>query len=374
MSTILFYGPFVKRARDVESVMIALKEKGHHIISLNLNCDTEFSNFVASQGISTHCHEIPGDGSILYLVKHVWAFIRFCRSNKVDFVFSHLDTTNFIASVAQYFVKARVFLCRHHVNEAALYKYSHSRTYVATNALVREMIVVSERARTYMHEIEGIALQRIRHINLGYNFRLYPLPSLNAAASIKRSFSGKIVMLTIGRLTQYKRPDVSVEIAQRLKQRGIDAVLLLLGDGPMRQQLEDEVSKNGLSDCVFFKGHVPNVLDFLEAADIVLHPSLLESSCVVIKEAGLLKKPVLLCKDVGDFNEYMIDGTNGFVADAENFANTAIEIISHKFWQNRPDIGENLHNTITRRFDIDNVLPQYLDLLSSNVRTATYNN
>jgi L-malate glycosyltransferase len=172
------------------------------------------------------------------------------------------------------------------------------------------------------------------------------------------------LLVTICRLTKHKRPDVSVRVAETLRSLGIKAHLLLLGDGPMRSELEAMVAKLGLSNEVSIAGHVGNPLDYLAAADVVLHPSLLESSCVVIKEAGLLKKPVVVCQGIGDFDEYMKDGYNGFVAAGDVFHDNAVKLLVEGRWTDQR-LCENLRVEILSRFAIGQVITQYEALVSN---------
>ena len=119
MATILFYSPFNQRSRDTESVMIAFKKQGHKVVSLSQQEGLQINSFLNSQGIEASSHVIPGERSgWFYYLKHLVFFIRFCRKHKVDIVYSHLDPANFVASIGQYFIKARTFLCRHYINES----------------------------------------------------------------------------------------------------------------------------------------------------------------------------------------------------------------------------------------------------------------
>jgi len=117
----------------------------------------------------------------------------------------------------------------------------------------------------------------------------------------------------------------------------------------------------GLADYVFFPGYVDNVLEHLAASSFVLHPSISEASCVSIKEAGLAQRPVIVCRGVGDFQEYITDFENGFLVDESNYIAEASEIIRHYRMECRKlqRMGEMLRDSVIRHFDIKNILPCY---------------
>jgi glycosyltransferase involved in cell wall biosynthesis len=58
----------------------------------------------------------------------------------------------------------------------------------------------------------------------------------------------------------------------------------------------------------------------LSAADLIVHPSITEASSSLIKEAGLVNKPVIVCSGVGDFDQYIEHDKNGYLIKGDNEA------------------------------------------------------
>jgi glycosyltransferase involved in cell wall biosynthesis len=106
---------------------------------------------------------------------------------------------------------------------------------------------------------------------------------------------------------------------------------------------------------------VDNILEYMAASDFLLHPSLAESSCVVVKEAGLAQLPVIVCRGVGDFDSYLIHERNAFTVDAEEFVDEATEAIINNFSEKDRlvRIAAGLRKTILEKFSIDSVINQY---------------
>jgi glycosyltransferase involved in cell wall biosynthesis len=342
--------------------MIAFRKQGHRVISLSQQEGTLINDFLKSNDVEAYSYVLPGERSgWWYYLRHLFYFIRFCRKNKVDVVYSHLEPANFVASVGQYFVGAKTFLCRHHIDEGSLYSFDKDLYYKVTYRLAKNIIVVSDHAKKYMIEREGIPSTKIKHINLAYDFNLYGKPDLEETAKIRERHRAEVLLLAACRFTTFKRPEIIIQTLKELVDRGLDVKLILLGRGEMREQLEEMVTNLGLNERVSMPGYIGNVLDYMAAADFFLHPSLLDSSCVAVKEAGLVKLPVIVCSGVGDFDDYLINRKNGFSVPREKFVQAAADIIveSYKNKEVLQNIGTNLQNSVLELFSIENVISHY---------------
>lgn len=366
MRTILFYSSYNSRARDAESIMLALRSRGHRVISLSQYEGLFIHDYLKDQGIETFSYVVPEETKgWRNFVLHLIFFVKFCWKYRVNMVFSHLELPNFVAVVGQFFIKSKVFICRHHIDEAALYKFDNKLSYKLTNKLSKKIIVVSEQAKKYMIEQEKILSGKIEHINLAYDFSLYKLPRRKEIEEVRKKFPTDLLLVTVCRLTPYKRPDEAVRLLKELWSRGFEAKLVILGRGEMEKSLKEMVVEWGLQKEVFLPGHVSNVLDYLAAADFVVHPSLLESSCVVVKEAGLVNKPVIVCKGIGDFDSYLKTGVNGFSVEPSNFVNESADIIQRTLLKSERlgNIGKNLNQDITRLFCVNQIIKAYEALI-----------
>jgi glycosyltransferase involved in cell wall biosynthesis len=346
--------------------MLYFKKRGYQVISLSQREGVDLNPYLKSQGIPAYSHIIPREGGFLFFLRHLVFFVQFCYVNKVDVVFSHLDSANFVASMGQYLINAKVFLCRHHVDEAALYEYHLTLSYRLTNKLSKKVIVVSEAARRYMIEHEQMRPEKLIHINLAYDFDLFQIPKAEQVKELRNQFRTRLVLITICRLTRYKRPDFSIKLVEHLRKAGVDAHVIILGSGEMREELELMVQRSGLENYVTMPGHVGNVLTYMAVADFIIHPSVLESSCVAVKEAGIMKKPVVVCSGVGDFDEYIEHGKNGFLISKTSFVEEAHKIIIENMYNPTmlKALGESLYLTVNRLFDIRNIAPQYERLIN----------
>jgi glycosyltransferase involved in cell wall biosynthesis len=97
------------------------------------------------------------------------------------------------------------------------------------------------------------------------------------------------------------------------------ACALLVGDGPLRAALEEQVRSRGLVRNVRFLGLRRDVPDLLAAADLLVHPSLEEGFSNAILEAMAAGRPVV-ATDVGGNAEAVCDGRTGWLVPPRDTA------------------------------------------------------
>ena len=121
----------------------------------------------------------------------------------------------------------------------------------------------------------------------------------------------------MGRLAEQKGQLLLVEASARLRDRGADFELVIVGDGPMREELEQLIDRLGLRDRVRITGFLDNraVRRELEAARALVLPSFAEGLPVVIMEAMALGRPVIATYIAG-IPELVEPGRNGWLIPA----------------------------------------------------------
>lgn len=358
---ILFYTPLNTKCLDIESQANEFFKAGHQIFLLTQSELGVLHQRFSAYGYTVNAHLFSTQYTKWLIVRRWIDLIGYCWTHRIDVLYAHLEPANFIAVLAQYFIRGRVIICRHHVDEAKLYGFDQDLSYRLTYRLAKEIVVVSARAKNYMAQEENVPANRIHQVKLAYDFGLYPPPNNVSIQDIRKKCFAQVVLLTICRLTHYKRPQLSIAVVARLRVLGIDAKLIVLGRGELTQDLLKQVTERKLEDYVMLPGYVNNVQDYLTIADFLVHPSLLESSCISVKEAGLAQLPVVVCKGIGDFDDVIESGINGFIVDPDNFVDETVSIIlKHYQEKNRlKEIGGNLYNTVLRQFDIKNTAPYY---------------
>ena len=118
----------------------------------------------------------------------------------------------------------------------------------------------------------------------------------------------------IGRMTAVKRTDDIVLAMKRLLDRGVDACLCLVGDGPDREATEQLAHDLGIVDRCLFLGYQDDVAPFYAAFDALVLPSANEGTPVSAIEALAGGRPVVATR-VGGVPDVVRDGVDGFLVE-----------------------------------------------------------
>lgn len=113
--------------------------------------------------------------------------------------------------------------------------------------------------------------------------------------------SHHIVIGKVARLFNLKGHEFLIEAAPAVVRRVPNVRFLLVGDGILREQLQQRIAELGLTNHFVFAGLVPSheVPDYLHAMDVVVHTSVWEGLARVLPQALISGKPVI---------SYAIDG------------------------------------------------------------------
>lgn len=144
------------------------------------------------------------------------------------------------------------------------------------------------------------------------------------------SLRGRKIVISVARLTEQKQSQVLIEAIRIARERVPELLLLLLGEGPDREQLTAQVAEHGLEDHVHFLGFRTDVPHWMKSADLFVSASLYEGHPNSVLEAAAARLPLLLSdipehRDaVGDTACYATPG------DAAGFARAMVEIVESR--------------------------------------------
>lgn len=127
----------------------------------------------------------------------------------------------------------------------------------------------------------------------------------------KLGLKDHLVIGNVGRFNEQKNHSFLIDIFYSMRQTKEKVILLLVGDGPLFQNIKDKVDKLNMSNDVIFLGRRKDISDILQAMDIFLLPSLYEGLPVVGVEAQASGLPIVLSdtitREIGLFNYKYID-------------------------------------------------------------------
>jgi len=160
----------------------------------------------------------------------------------------------------------------------------------------------------------------------------------------------------VGRICEQKGQLLLVEAIARLKQQGLEARLVLAGDGPMRRDIEERAAELGVTDRIRITGWIggEQVRQEILGARFLALPSFAEGIPVVIMEAMALKRPVISTYVAG-IPELVEHERNGWLVPSGDIdALTAILArclaVPEARWR---EIGQAARERVLRDHDVD---------------------
>ncbi len=366
---ILIYFPYNLRTVEQQSVMEMLAKKSHKVVLLTTCKRGYLHEYVERFGVITEAmHKTKTPGSFRFYSDNYKKLKLVIKRYSIDVVIAHQQGPALIAGVLRKTKPFKLIYVRHNSDEDYQLNYRKAKWYnKIVNSLTPVKVAPSSVVHNFWRHQEKVFSQQIHRINYGYNFKQYEEPNPEEVEKIKKAYPASLKILSIARLVPAKRHNAMLSIVHRLVQEGIDCKFICLGTGPLENELIHKIHALNLQEHIYLLGRKENVFDFIAAADIFIHLSSSEASNSAVKEAGLCRTPVVVCRGVGDFEDYIINGENGFLVNKENPAEESYVILKN-IAEGRVDIqkcGNLLFDTVTSAFNINNIGCDYEQLLNT---------
>jgi glycosyltransferase involved in cell wall biosynthesis len=167
------------------------------------------------------------------------------------------------------------------------------------------------------------------------------------------------VLLHIGSFTKEKNHEGLLRIFERIKAKIPSAILVMVGDGPLRSGLSQQIAKLKIAGAVFLPGSRTDVSDWIGGAAVFLLPSLIEGLPGVILEAMAWHVPVVAYK-VGAISEIVEDSKNGYVVpvnDESSFAEKTIALLENE--PRRVAFGDEAYDKMKSAYTLDKISGEF---------------
>ena len=128
-------------------------------------------------------------------------------------------------------------------------------------------------------------------------------------------------LIMIGRMSRSKGHTILLEAMQNIARDGLPVKVKLIGDGPLRAYVENEIAARNLGDHIEVAGWMDNNIvreELIKSRGMVL-PSFGEGLPVVLMEALALGRPSITTRIAG-IAELVVDGENGWLVNSGNVA------------------------------------------------------
>ncbi|MBO9131019.1 glycosyltransferase family 4 protein [Bacillus sp. 165] len=285
-------------------------------------------------------------------------YTNFINNGGYEIVHTHGPRANLFTSLIKHKIHAK-WVCTIHSDPALDFVKSGIKGAIFTKLNLFSMkkidlfFAVSNRFKKNLMSL-GIPEHKIVVIYNGLEFNHHPYHNTLQKEDLNLS-SSDFVLTMIARLHPIKGHEVLFEALQTLKQKNIK--VLLVGDGPIEQELKKAVTEKGLSSTVQFLGFRKDVDELLSITDVNLLTSYSESFPLVLLEAAQ-HKVTCIATNVGGVADLINSPELGWVIppnNAEALRNAIIE--AYELYQKNElsNKGEKLYQRATSHFSLESL-------------------
>jgi len=175
------------------------------------------------------------------------------------------------------------------------------------------VVCITEALARFNREVVGLPAEKLRVVHYG----LDAPPAPWGAPGGPELPDGAPCLVAVCRLVPQKGLDVAIDALALVRERHPGTRLVVLGEGPLRAELEALARARGVGDAVALPGRVGDVTWWLRRADVVVHPARWEGFGLALLEAMLCEKPIVASR-VSSIPEIVVDRETGLLVPPDD--------------------------------------------------------
>lgn len=297
--------------RHLLELLPALRDRGVDACLLGLD-DTRarpepFYTALAERGVPSERVPCPRDLDPVLAVR----VRRVVRRERPDLVHTHLVHADLYGALAVVGTRAILVSTKHNDDPFRSGRLRHLER-LLTRRCAR-VICITEALARFNHESVGLPAEKLRVVRYGLDAPPAPWGPPDGPALPEDA----CVLLAVGRLARQKGIDLAIRALALVRDRHPDAQLVVLGEGPLRGELEALVRSLHLDEAVHLPGRVGDVTWWYRRASVVVHPARWEGFGLALLEAMLCARPIVAAA-VSAVPEIVVDGETGILVPPED--------------------------------------------------------
>lgn len=312
-------------------------------------------------------------GIKVYKLNSLYKIYRFIKTQKIHILHTHLYRANILGRIVGKIASVPIIISSQQSVDIWK-KFYHVWMDRFTARFANCIISNSEAAKDVLSCRNKISDEKINVVYSGVNINDFN-------PEFKSNFSKKewgleqhdFVVGTILRLHREKGADYLPEIVTRVKEKIPLVKFLVIGDGPLKEKIEEEIKKLSLNKNIIVAGwispeNIPSLLSFF---DLFFLPSQEESFPQAVLEAMAMGKPVI-ATHVGGVSEAVLDGITGKLVPSGDWlalAESIVWMFNHR--DERIQMGNEGRKRVVKLFSMDNMINKtqkiYNDLIKAKL-------
>ena len=236
------------------------------------------------------------------ILKFTYEIYRIIKEGNYKIVHSNMNSLSGFPLLAAYLAGAKVRILHNHTTDT---KEEGLRTTIKrvlrpfAKAFANQSCACSKLAGEWMYGKEAVENGDVTVINNAIDLDKFAFNQKKRNALRKElDLEAKFVVGHVGRFMKQKNHEFLVDVFAEVAKEKEDAVLLLIGEGPLMGLIKNKVNDLNLTDKVIFLGVRSDVADLYNVMDLFLFPSLYEGLGMVAVEAQVNSLPVIASTEV----------------------------------------------------------------------------
>ena len=241
-------------------------------------------------------------------------------------------------------------------------KWRHRVAYRLCMSFVDKIVPVSDGVKQFLIEKRGINPKKIQTIHYGVDLEKYNLVNGKDKRAELGFAKDDFIVGTVARLTVQKGHTYLIDAAPQIVEKFPKVKFVFVGDGPLRDQLEQKVASLNLKDHFHFLGFREDVTEIVNTFDIFTLPSLFEGLPNVILEAMACARPIVATA-VDGTPEAIIDNESGLLVPPENpdvLVESLTQLLSNE--ELRHKLAKNARKRVEDDFSNEQQLKKFNEL------------
>ncbi|MDT3393595.1 MAG: glycosyltransferase [Bacillota bacterium] len=377
MKRILVVGDFIKGSgvtQFIVSTFINLDQTKYKIDVMAYDRDATVKAKIQSLGWQYHSVTPLHQNPVRFLLD--WHSFLKRRAANYDIIhFNYSASWNYLPIVwAKKFTHAKIVVHSHnayfgnHSNKLVmsflLRLHNHGRYVISKYSDFQ--FATSMDAAKWMFTADLVNAKRVKILRNGINLdRFNYQPAIRDKIRTQFNLQHNFLIGFAGVLLSRKNPQFALEVFYKVFQKRPEAKLIILGDGPLKQELMDRAKALGLTDVVIFKGIVDNIEEWYQAFDALIFPSKVEGFGLVALEAQATGLPILISENFPSIvSVTKLVHTNTLSAGAPSWADILLNLPAYKRHDQSELLREaNFSVTVTA----DKLNAYYTDLMRNSL-------
>ncbi|MBC8184191.1 glycosyltransferase [candidate division KSB1 bacterium] len=295
----------------------------------------------------------------------VFKVARLIKNENIDIVQTTLFYADIIGVIAGKFTKVPVVISWDVVTQP--FKPIHKFAFKHVKKYIDMIVTVSDAIKKKAIEERKMDANKVQTIHYGVDTNKF-IREKSKTRAIKKELNVKENELLIGvvaRMTVQKGHKYLVEAVGRIKDEIPGTKFILVGDGPLRKDIEDQISELQLTSFFKLLGFRNDVEDLLTVFDIFVLPSLWEGLPNVVLEAMACSNPVIATA-VDGTPEAVQDGETGLLVPSkqpEPLADAILKLVKDK--KLRAQMSKNGRKRVEEEFSLAGQIEKFEKLYHS---------